>query len=135
MLSLRVLLPLAVFLIALVWMSRPGTAEADEAATARARKVVDAYTAKIRPLEIAVNRAWWDANITGKDEDFARKEQAQNTLDAALADKEAFKEVKAVKDGGGIDDPVLKRAVDIIYLIRLEKQLDADLLKKMTALG
>src|SRR5262249_27769840 len=46
-----------------------------------------------------------------------------------------FKEVKAIKDGGKIDDPVTARAIDVIYLAYLEKQLDADLLKKMTALS
>lgn len=100
-----------------------------------ARKVVEAYNSRVRPLEIAVNRAWWDANITGKDEDFKRKEEAQNKIDAMLSDKEAFVAVKATKDSKQIDDPVLRRAVDVIYLIYLEKQLEPELLKKLTALG
>ena len=53
----------------------------------------------------------------------------------SLSSKDDFKEVKAIKDGGKIDDPVLARAIDVIYLAYLEKQLDAELLKKMTALG
>jgi peptidyl-dipeptidase A len=104
-------------------------------ATDKARQLVEKYTATIRPLDIAANRAWWDANITGKDEDFKRKEEAQNKIDAVLSDRDAFALVKAVKEGGGIDDAVVKRAVDVIYLAYLEKQLDADLLKKMTALA
>ncbi|HJT79423.1 MAG TPA: hypothetical protein VJ739_19660, partial [Gemmataceae bacterium] len=88
---------------------------ADPKGDGRARKFVESHTAKVRPLEIAANRAWWNANITGKDEDFKAKEEAQNRLDAVLADKAAFQEVKAIKEAGGISDPVLKRAVDVIW--------------------
>jgi peptidyl-dipeptidase A len=131
--SLRILLGLALVLSAWVAMSWPAAAGGERAA--RAKKFVDGYTAKIRPLEIAANRAWWNANITGKDEDFKAKEEAQNKIDAFLSDKASFAEVKAIKEGGGIDDPVLKRAIDIIYLAHLEKQVDPDLLKNMTALA
>jgi peptidyl-dipeptidase A len=135
MCSLRLLLPLtlplAAFLLAVTW---PGAAAGPDAGT-RARKLLDAYTAKVRPLEVAANRAWWNANITGKDEDFKGKEDAQNKLDAVLADKALFQEVKAVKEGGGIADPVLKRAIDVIYLAVLEKQVDPGLLRKITALA
>src|SRR5947209_11163423 len=102
----------------------PYLAVADSSTTDQARAFIDAFTANIRPLDIAANRAWWDANITGKDEDFKRKEEAQNKIDALLADKIAFAEVKAFKESGKIDDPITKRAIDVIYLLYLEKQLD-----------
>ncbi len=110
-------------------------ASASPEATDKAKKFVSDYTAKVRPLEIAANRAWWDANISGKDEDFKRKEEAQNKIDAFLSEKSAFAEVKQIKDDGNIDDAITKRAIDVIYLGYLEKQLASDLLKKMTALG
>jgi peptidyl-dipeptidase A len=134
MLSLRIALPLVLGLAALAAAAWPAGATGT-GASERARKFVEAYTAKIRPLEVAANRAWWDANITGKDEDFKKKEEAQNRIDAVLADKAAFREVKALKEAGTIDDPILKRAVDVIYLAYLEKQLDPALLKRMTALS
>lgn len=108
---------------------------ADTEMTDKARALVDSYTAKVRPLEIAANRAWWDANMTGKDEDFKRKEEAQNKIDALLSDKKMFAEAKALKETGKIDDPIVKRAIDVIYLAMLEKQLDSELLQKMTALS
>src|SRR5581483_5944533 len=104
-------------------------------ATRKARALVENFTRQVRPLDIAANRAWWDANLTGKDEAFKRKEEAQNKIDALLADCAAFAEVKAAKEAGGIDDPVTKRAIDVIYLLYLEKQVDPALLKKMTALS
>ncbi|MCS7045782.1 MAG: M2 family metallopeptidase, partial [Gemmataceae bacterium] len=113
----------------------PTVVRSEETVTAKARAFLEGYTAKVRPLEIAVNLAWWDANNTGKDEDFRRKEEAQNKLDAILSDRMSFAEVKALKESGQIDDPVLRRAIDVIYLACLEKQLDAELLQKMTALA
>ena len=37
----------------------------------QARQFVAAHEAKVRPLEKAAALAWWNANISGKDEDFA----------------------------------------------------------------
>ena len=54
-----------------------------------------AHEAKMKPLEIASNIAWWNANISGKDEDFKKKEEAQNKIDAALADPKPFATLKA----------------------------------------
>jgi peptidyl-dipeptidase A len=105
---------------------------ADNDVAERARKFVDAHTRKLRPLEIAAGRAWWDANISGKDEDFARKEETQNKIDEALADPKTFAELKAVYEKRKeIDDKILARCVDVLYRQYLEKQVDTALLKKM----
>jgi peptidyl-dipeptidase A len=100
--------------------------------TARARKFITAHEAKIRPLEKAVSIAWWNANVSGKDADFKVKEQAQNNLDEALADRGRFAELKAIKEGP-LPDRLLARQIDVLFLLYLEKQVDPGLLKKITA--
>src|SRR4051794_29822203 len=68
---------------------------------------IKGHVARLRPLEVQANVAWWNANVTGKDEDFKKKEDAQNAIDAALAQKEPFERVKALKaaaDKGQIKD-------------------------------
>jgi peptidyl-dipeptidase A len=127
------LLPATFVLAGLVLLAGPLGVLAGTRATERARRFVKAYTVKIRPLEVRANLAWWKANTTGKDEDFQKKVEAQNRLDEALADRKAFAEVKAIKEGGQIDDPITARAIDVIYLAHLEKQVDPALLKKMVA--
>jgi peptidyl-dipeptidase A len=110
-----------------------GIAHADESA---AKAFIDDHVKRLRPLEVAGARAWWDANITGKDEDFKKKEDAQNKIDAALAEKEPFAKLKALKkekDAGTIHDPLLARQIDLLYLQYLEKQVNPELLKKLTA--
>src|SRR5712692_10433845 len=56
-------------------------------------------------------------------------------MNEALADPAAFAEVKAIKEAAGIDDPILTREIDLLYLAYLEKQVDPALLKKMVALS
>ena len=47
----------------------------------RAEQFIKSHEEKVRPLERAAALAWWNANISGKDEDFAAKEETQNRLD------------------------------------------------------
>ena len=117
-------------------LSHNGAAMADPETTAKAAKFVAKHEAKFRTLDVIAGKAWWDANITGKDADFKNKEHAQNQIDAALADKTVFAELKLLKtakDKGAIDDKLIARAVDVLYLLYLEKQVDPELLKKITA--
>jgi peptidyl-dipeptidase A len=134
MLSLRIGVVLLACLYVALWMLTPG-ASADPGTTKKAKEFIDAFTKKIRPLDVTANRAWWDAMMTGDKNAFKRKEDAQNKLDALLADKTQFAELKTLKEAGKIDDPVTKRAIDIIYLMCMEKQLDADLLRQMNKLA
>lgn len=98
----------------------------------RAREVVQRFERVVRPLEIQSNLAWWDANTTGKDEDFARKEQAENQLNAALGDRPTFEQLKSLRETK-LEDPVLQRQIEVLYLRYLEKQVDPELLRQMTA--
>src|SRR5437870_2219139 len=110
MISLRIALLLLAALAFAFWMLTP-SASADPRITQVARDLVADFTARVRPLEIAANRAWWEANMTGKKEAYKAKEEAQNKLDAVLADKQQFAQIKAIKETGKIDDPVTRRAI------------------------
>jgi peptidyl-dipeptidase A len=128
---LRVVFPvLCAIAVFLVW--RPAVVSASPEMTASARKFLDEHTKKLQPLEVAASLAWWNANISGKDEDFQKKIDTQIKIDEALANKDAFAKVKALKnESKEIDDAVLRRAIEVLYLTYLEKQVDTDLLKKM----
>jgi peptidyl-dipeptidase A len=135
MFGLRFALSVAIASVCILAL-RPSIAGASEAVTARAKQFLTEHTKKLQPLEVAAARAWWDANISGNDADFQKKIDSQNQIDAALSDKAAFAKVKDLKDAAkDIDDAVLRRAIDVLYLTYLEKQVDADLLKKMVELS
>ena len=124
MLLLRVALP-ALCALAVLLVLRPASASANPETTDRARKFLDAHTRKLRPLEVKANLLWWEANTTGADEAYKKKIAAQNEIDEALADRETFAEVKKLKDERDkIHDATLRRAIDVVYLQYLEKQVD-----------
>jgi peptidyl-dipeptidase A len=99
---------------------------------ARAKRFVDYYDATVRPLEIEAAQAFWTANVTGKEADFQKKQEAEEKVDLCVADPARFAELKAVKEGG-VSDPLLARQIEILYLRYLAKQVDRELLKKMLA--
>jgi len=127
-------LPLAMAVLLMQLADHQAASGAPDAKTedVKAQQFVSEHVSRIRPLERAAALAWWNANISGKDEDFAAKEETQNRLDSALADAKRFEELKALKQGN-IADPVLKRQVNVLYLMYLEKQVDPQLLRKITA--
>jgi peptidyl-dipeptidase A len=128
---LRFLVPV-LCAIAVLLVMRPSGVLASPEVTEQARAFLDEHTKKLQPLEVASALAWWNANISGKDEDFNLKIKAQNQIDEALANKDAFAKVRDLKDHAkDIDDAVLRRAIEVLYLTYLEKQVDPDLLKKM----
>jgi peptidyl-dipeptidase A len=99
----------------------------------RARRFIDRHDAEIRPLEIEVNRRGWDADVSGKAEDFLRKQQAEEKLALALADPKRFAELKAIRQAPPTD-PILARTIEVLYRQYLERQIPVELLKQMLAL-
>jgi len=101
-----------------------------------AKSFLEKHELIIRPLEIAANLAWWEANTMGNVSAFEKKEKAQNKIDEALANPALFQEIKFLKDNKSkLTDPIISRSIDILFLIYLEKQVPLDLLKKASALS
>ncbi len=133
MTCLRLLVP-AVLALGVYCVMPPLAVRADGDTTDRARKFIKDHETRFRPLDVAGNLAWWAAQNSGKQEDFAKKEETQNRIDEALADPKLFKELKDLHDRRkDIDDKTTARAIDVLYLQYLEKQVDTALLKKITA--
>jgi len=134
MLCVRLLVPALIVAGFVLFLAQPLAAWASPEVTERARKFVADHEARLRPLEIAGSLAWWNANISGKPEDFKKKEETQNRIDEALVNPPAFAAVKELKNQlKDIDDPITTRAIQVLYLTYLEKQVDPALLKKMVA--
>ncbi len=114
-----------------IWFLAVGIAMAGED---KAALVLKQHAEQIQPLEKTLNQAWWDANVSGKDEDFKKKEIAQNAYDAKLSDPVFFRSVKEAKEAlSGSKDALVRRQIDLLFLQALEKQVPTELLNKMTA--
>ncbi len=99
---------------------------------ARAARFIQQYEAAVRPLVIEVNRRQWDASVTGKAEDFRKKQAAEDKLDLCLADAEKFAELKDIRRQG-VSDPLLARQIDVLYRKYLPRQVPPELLKRISA--
>src|SRR5262245_5333347 len=119
------------FVIMLIGVGTPTNLSAPDM-TSLAREFVREHERQIQPLQIEAGRAWWTANISGKDEDFAAKEEAENKINEALSDKQQFQKLKALH-AAKITDPALARTIAVLCLQYLDKQLDPALLRRMTA--
>ena len=104
----------------------------DGDADAKARAFIAEHEQTVVPKERATALAWWNANVTGRDQDFQAKELAQNQLDAELSNTHKFARLKELK-ASSIRDPQLARQVAVLYLLYLEKQVDPKLLNQITA--
>lgn len=96
----------------------------------RADRFIHKHEKKVRGLEMEANLAWWEANISGKDKDFQRKEKAQNRIDEALSNPMMFADLKEIRSLP-LSDSLLKRQIEVLYLQYLEKQISPSVLRKM----
>ena len=99
--------------------------------TEQAAAFISSYEQNLKPLETALGKAWWKANTIGSDEAFAEKEALENRYDQLLSQSEDFQKLKALKDAQLAEQD--KRQIQLLYLDYLEKQVDVDLLKRMSA--
>jgi peptidyl-dipeptidase A len=93
---------------------------------ADAGSLVDALTARLRPLEIAANEAWWLASTAVSDEHERRRVTTDVALRDALGDVGAFAQVRdATTDGAG--DDLERRQLAVLFDRCRPQQLPADL--------
>lgn len=124
------------FIVSVVVMQMVIPVFANEGIGEQAEKFVKRHESVIRPLEIAAGLAWWEANTTGDQSAFEKKEKAQNKIDEALSDSGNFSILKSIHEKREqIKDSMVRRSIEVLYLQYLEKQVPLELLKKSTALA
>ncbi len=92
--------------------------------TSEFQQFISDFEAQIRPLSKSQNLAYFQATISGKDEDYQRSADFEIQLNKVYADKQAFGRLKRFKDSGKIVDPLLARQLDVLYRTFLGKQID-----------
>src|SRR4051794_33042767 len=88
---------------------------------------------RLRPLEVELSRAWWDANVESNDETEGRRRDLELQLREALGDPVLFERVReAVASGAGT--PVERRQLERLHADMVPNQLDADLRARLVDL-
>ena len=91
-------------------------------------KIIKEVEEQIIPLRKVAAEASWDGSITGDPADFQRYSEASMKMTEVFSDKVVFNKLKALKESGKIEDPILKRELDVLYDSYLSNQADTALL-------
>jgi peptidyl-dipeptidase A len=89
------------------------------------------YEAKVVPLTNESALTYFNATISGKEEDYQKNAEVEIKRSKIYANKEDFAKLKRIKDSGLITDEDLKRQLDLLYNAYLSKQIDEASLEKM----
>lgn len=88
------------------------------------------WEARVEPLQRDAYIAYWNASISGNDEDYAKSEHLQFQLNSIYTNKEDFALLKKIKESDAVMDTMLKRQLDVLYTAYLSNQIDTTLLAK-----
>jgi len=94
----------------------------------RLRTFITGYEGKIIPLYKEVTLTSWNANITGTDADLKLSEKAAFEFEKLYTHKEAFAELKKIKESEAVKDPILSRQLELLYNMYLGGQIDTGLI-------
>jgi len=122
--------------LALVMLVACPSPEAQQPQTADAEfeALKATYLEQFEPLVVEVNKAWWDAAISGSDEAYERRKIAEMKLSELHDDREVFARLRALKEAGAITDPTRARELLVMYGSFLSKQADPELNRQIIAL-
>ncbi len=97
--------------------------------------LLDAVTARLRPLEIAANEAWWLASTAVSDEHERRRVSTDIALRDALGDVSVFGQVRdALARPADGEDPLTRRQLEVLYDRTLPHQVPSDLRAQLVEL-
>ena len=118
------------FLLIAVMMTA-GCKQSSKKAEMEAEKFIQSFEAEMIPVYIDMNKAYFEASISGRDEDYARSSELEVRYSKLLADKEKFEKVKQYRDSEVIKDSIIKRTLDVLYNSMIKYQIDTARMGKL----
>ena len=98
---------------------------------AELKDFIKTYEDTMRPLVREYSIAVWDAEISGKEEDYNKVTEYGIKHSKVFTNKESFELLKKIKDAGGVDDTLLNRQLDVLYNAYLGNQVDETMLEEI----
>lgn len=96
--------------------------------------VIDDIVSGLKPLAIAVNRAWWDAAVSGDTDAYNRLTDLRDALDRYWADDQRFNQLETLH-AAPPDDRLLARSIELLYLKALPRRVEPELSRRINALS
>ena len=92
---------------------------------------IKAYEAQVVPIWKEASIAYFEATISGKEEDYKKSEELQIKLTKIWSNKQEFAKLKKWKESRLITNPLLKRQLQVIFNSYLANQVDEKKLEEM----
>lgn len=96
------------------------------------KEFIDSIVNEIAPIEKELYQVQYVAWDNGNDDDYKRAQELETLYRLKLSDKEKFQRLSEYKKRN-IKDPLLKREVEVLYLMFLENQLDKEIIEELVA--
>jgi peptidyl-dipeptidase A len=123
MIKLRIVL-----LSALISTALSSCTSKQEKMETKLKEFISSYEKKAIPLYRESALTSWNANISGKEEDYAKSEKASFAYARIFTDTAAFAELKAIRQSGAVKDSILAREMELLYNSYLGGQVDTALI-------
>jgi len=114
-------------------MTSCGTTEKEQMEQELKAFITD-FEQTVRPLSKDAAIAYFDASISGREEDYQKAADLELLLSKVYADTEDFTKLKSIRDSRAVTDPLLARQLEVLYHSYLEKQIDEQKLEAMIRL-
>ena len=108
-----------------------GSSNKNEKTVKEFDEFIKGFEAKYIPLYKETTLASWNANISGKDEDYKKSADLEFELTKLFSDKTTFEKLKGFKESKAITDTLKQRELEILYLGFLGNQMDTAKMKVM----
>lgn len=95
------------------------------------KDILSSTESSIHPLYIQSSNAYWNGTISGDSDEFAKYSEANIAMSRIYSNSVVFEKLKAIKERGNINDPLLKRQLDVVYNSFLSNQADSSLLEQI----
>ncbi len=100
----------------------------------QARAFIDNHVAIIAPKYKEVTSSYFNASVSGKAEDYQISADKQLELETIYTNKEEFEKVKSFIESWEINDPLLKRELEMLFLSYKSRQIDKEKLAMMVSI-
>ena len=101
--------------------------------TSTAAQLVTDLEARLRPLEVDLANAWWEASTNASEAASARQAEADLVRRALLADPDAFAALRAARDETDLD-PLVRRQLDVLHDASAPHQLPESMRERLVEL-
>ncbi len=100
-----------------------------------AQLFIQAQVQKIDPIFKQMASTYWEATGTGKEELYGKYAELELQMRKIFSNKEDFAKLKDFYECKGIQDPLIQRQLELLYLSYLQNQMDPQLMEQMVKLA